>query len=437
MKNKWTRKIISIFLALTLVFGATLALSSCSLIINSIMGGDDSGDGGGSIQGDGSQGGTQKGDDENLDFFPIDENVNLENLTSASTALLSAVKVVATFELYDSYGSTTLKQSEGSGVIYKLDKGTGDAYIITNYHVVYDASAVNKSRLSEDISLYLYGQESDAYKIEATCLGGSMNFDIAVLRVSGSDVLKNSYARAATLGDSDKIAPLDSVVVIGNPEMQGISVTEGIVSLDSEMLAMRGADGYTAVALRVMRVSAAINKGNSGGGLFDAQGRLVGIVVAKKSSNISHTSNKIDVTESFGYALPINSVVTTAEAIIFCCDGNTKTTLYLCDIGLAPGVGAMGLVIDSESGKIFKAEKVIVEAMSHDSIFAGKVGVGDVINSITVDGVTKTVTRTFHVTDHLRLARVGGTVSFNITRGDITFETEPLTLPASSKVAVK
>lgn len=429
MKNIATKRIISILLSLALVFGALFSLSSCKFVLGSVLddGQSDGGDGSGDVP-PVNNGGDEE-ESEVPEFLPVDETVNLENLTSAQAALLSAVKISASFNVYTGYGTNTSTAiQEGAGVIYKLDKEAGDAYIITNYHVVYNRNASNSSKLSADISLYLYGQEGEAYKIKALCLGGSMTYDLAVLRVSGSEVLKNSYAKAAALGNSDTVTPLDTVVAIGNPERQGISVTEGIVSVDNELLSMLGADGYSAVSLRVMRVSAAINEGNSGGGLFDAQGKLVGIVVAKKSGS--------DI-DNIGYAIPINSAKNTADAIIHYCDGTTNVTLYKCIVGITPDANVTGLVIDEASGKIIKAERVIVEGVNNDSLLSGILGVGDVINSVTVDGVKKEVTRIHHVLDHMMTARVGSTVSFNITRDSVTFEITPITLPESSKVAVK
>ena len=430
MKSILTKRIISIFLVLALTLGTLVSLSSCRLVLGPLVpeqSGDGGGDGGGGSSAGGENGGgsTEGGPD----FLEKDENVSLENLSSAQRALLSAVKIIATFEVYTGYGtSTSTAIQEGAGAIYKLDAATGDAYIITNYHVVYNRNSASSSKLSSNIALYLYGQESEAYKIDAVCLGGSMTYDLAVLRVRGSEVLKNSYAQPAALANSDTLTPLDSVVAIGNPERLGISVTEGIVSVDSEELTILGADGYTAVTLRVMRISAAINEGNSGGGLFDGSGRLIGIVVAKK------TGSDID---NMAYAIPINLAKNVADSIIYYCDGEANTTLYRCIVGLTPDATVTGLVIDTESGKIFKAEKVIVESVNNDSLLSGIIGVGDVINSITVDGVKKNVTRVYHVFDHMLTARVGSTVTLNITRGEITFETSPITLTEATKTAVK
>lgn len=79
----------------------------------------------------------------------------------------------------------------------------------------------------------------------------------------------------------------DSVIAIGNPNAGGIAVTQGILSMESEYITMTAADNVSTVQIRVMRVDAAINGGNSGGGLFNDSGELIGIVNAKVVSEKS------------------------------------------------------------------------------------------------------------------------------------------------------
>ena len=126
-----------------------------------------------------------------------------ESVISAASAkgLRSAVSIVCNFKATvqqggwrPGYGSTTTKEysSAGSGVIYQLDKNEGDAFIITNYHVVYDASSNRENGISDDISVYLYGSATEERAIKATYVGGSIYYDIAVLRVEDSELLKDT-----------------------------------------------------------------------------------------------------------------------------------------------------------------------------------------------------------------------------------------------------
>lgn len=116
-----------------------------------------------------------------------DGNVNVDingNSNDASYAvakgLRSAVSVQSSFNVYTQYGTVSSISAAGSGVIYKLDKETGSAFIITNYHVVFDKSSVNDNGIADNIYVYLYGSEYSDMKIPATYVGGSRNYDIAV-----------------------------------------------------------------------------------------------------------------------------------------------------------------------------------------------------------------------------------------------------------------
>lgn len=443
------KKIIAAILCILMILGSTLSLSSCLYALGSLVdipmgsgeddptqsgsGGQDGTQDGGSGDLPSQNGGAQSGVAEFLPGFG-DEDMPVENVTSSARALLSVVSIISYFEKYaandfgfSSGNETREYTSRGSGVIYKLDREKGDAYVITNFHVVFDKSSIAKGGISNKIQLFLYGQEGAPYAIPATYVGGSMQNDIAVLKVQDSEVLRRSYALAATVGDSDTLSVMDSVVAIGNPEGQGISATSGIVSVDSETLVMIGADGSTTISPRVIRVSAAINEGNSGGGLFDSEGKLVGIVNAKK------TGSEID---NIAYAIPVIVATGIAENIIGFCDGSQNTTFYKCMLGIQLTANVTGLVIDPESGKIERAELVEVAELTSSCITGDLVRVGDVITAISVDGVSREVTRLHHVIDHMLRARVGSTVVLTLQRGDETL-TATVTITQSAWTAVK
>ena len=370
---------------------------------------------------DGDQDGDQNGDAETppIEFYPGSSEVTVEG---EAKAVFSVLSIVSSFEV--SYGRT--QKSVGSGVIYKLDKASGDAYIITNYHVVFNRYATTPGGISTDISLYLYGMELNTYKISATYVGGSLTQDLAVLKVSGSEILKNSYARAADIGSSDDVCIFDRATVIGNPEGFGISVTQGIVSVDSEKLEMTGADGITALSLRVIRVDGAINEGNSGGGLFDERGDLIGIVNAKR------TGSEVD---NIGYAIPISYAKNLADNIIHYCDGETLTTPYKCIMGITVTAKVMGVEVDEE-GRIHKVSIVEIQSFTENSITKDRLQIGDVILSLTIDGVKKDVSRIHHVIDHMLTARVGSTLVVEFERDGVKMS-ETFTITEDALVAVE
>lgn len=397
--------IIRTGVAIALVITMLFSLSSCIIdfefysdLLDGYLGNDndnDNGNGGENQNPDnGGSGNDSSGGGSIGEFYPGSGEGEIDNIPTLQQTLLSTVIIVANF---------SYTPSAGSGVIYQIDKESGDAYIITNYHVVYS----DLYGLSSNIKLYLYGMELEGYAISAKFIGGSVNYDIAVLKVEGSEVLKNSYAKAAELADSESIRVFDTVYTVGNPEGYGFSVCKGILSVESENLDMEGADG-SSISLRVMRFDAAVNGGNSGGGLYDSNGRLAGIVCAKR------VGSDID---NIGYAIPSNLAKNLADNIIYHCNGSTVTKLNRALMGVTITSYVSGLVIDPDTGSAVKAEKVEVIEVSSGSLAEGKVKAGDVIKSIAVDGVTVEATRLHHVTDHMLNARVGSTITLSIDRG--------------------
>jgi serine protease Do len=357
------------------------------------------------------------------DYLPdSEENASLaDGITNITRSLLSTVVIISNFEVSrDSDFSYTYKDnSAGSGVIYKLDRESGDAIIITNFHVVYDKDSITWNKVSNDIEVYLYGQEYADYKIPATFIGGSLTEDLAVLKIEGSDILKNSCAQEVIIGDSDLVSVYDKVFAVGNPEGDGMAATDGMVSVDSESLSMTGADGVTTLDIRVMRVSAAINPGNSGGGLYDESGKLVGIVNAKK------TGSEVD---NIAWAIPINLAKNIVDNILYYADGIYTTTGYRALLGVTVTSLVTGVRVDPDTGRLYKAEMVVISDVSETSFLVNPedgtapLQANDIINSITVDGVCREVYRVHQVIDHMYTARAGSTVTVNITRGERTFD---------------
>ena len=351
---------------------------------------------------------------------------------AAGKALLSAVSIRCVFKTI-SYGtsyqpggiSSREKTSAGSGVIYKLDKNKGDAYIITNYHVVYNSQSNTENGISDNISVYLYGQEGVGYEIPATYVGGSMNYDLAILKVEGNRILAESNAVAVTFADSNDVAVLDKAIAVGNPEALGISATLGYINVDSEYITMEGADGTTAIQLRVMRMDTAVNSGNSGGGLFNSKGELIGIVNAKLTSS-----------ENMSYAIPSNFVKCVAENILHYCQNSELENVYRCYLGITVSTSKLYTEYDKECGKVHKREQVSVVSIEDGSLASGTLEVGDIINSITVDGVKYDVNRMYIVTDSMLNARVGSVVTVNVTRGEEVIDVN-INITKSSLTLVK
>lgn len=382
-------------------------------------------------------------------FAQTYESISTE--TMVADAVLSCVSVYSTFDVtttqYDWFGrqignSTNKAISGGAGVIYQLDKENGDAYIITNYHVVYNPQADNE--ISNDIYVLLYGYEKvyetvngtsvPKYKIPATYIGGSMTKDIAVLYVKGSELLKETaentvYAKAAQIGDSNQVAIGQDAIAIGNAEANGIAVTSGIISVDSENNEMTAADEKTAVIFREIRVDTAINHGNSGGGLFDAFGNLIGIVHAKQAEE--------DV-DNIGYAIPSNIAVYITKGIIERFEAaNGLGAPYeaeKCLLGVTVSASSSRAYYDTTNQRVVIEEDVqIVEEVSSTAAAYGKLQKGDIIRKIKIGNNELEVTRSFIVVDAMLLARKGDTITITYERnGEIA--TTDITLLSAVKI---
>ena len=186
----------------------------------------------------------------------------------------SVVEITTESTSYNAFYGQYVLQGAGSGVII-----SEDGYIITNHHVIEDASNVN-------VTL------TNGNEYEAKVIGSDEKLDIALIKIDAKNLT------VATLGSSSDLELGETAIVIGNPLGKlGGSVTAGIISSPSRNITIEGK------SMELLQTDAAINPGNSGGGLFDENGNLVGIVVAKSTSTSSGTT-----VESIGYAIPIDNV---------------------------------------------------------------------------------------------------------------------------------
>jgi putative serine protease PepD len=183
--------------------------------------------------------------------------------------------------------------SEGSGVIID-DAG----HIVTNNHVVAGADGTVQVTLS-DGRLY-----------EAEIVGTDPTTDLAVVKlVDAPDDLQS-----ATVGDSDAVQVGDSVLAVGNPLGLANTATTGIVSALDRPVAASGEDATDVVVTNAIQIDAAVNPGNSGGPLFDAQGRVIGITssIATMSSGAGGQSGSIGL----GFAIPANLASNVADQLM-------------------------------------------------------------------------------------------------------------------------
>lgn len=173
----------------------------------------------------------------------------------------------------------------GSGVVI-----SADGVVLTNYHVVEGAQG-----------LYVVSGENE---IPAELIAGDEDSDVAVLRAASESLT------AAVLGDSDALSVGDWALVVGNPlgEQFVSTLCVGVISgLDRDVRSQSSSRTGRATSASMIQTDAAINSGNSGGGLFNIAGELVGITSMKLSNNGYYGYASI---ESIGLAIPINTIKT-------------------------------------------------------------------------------------------------------------------------------
>ena len=259
----------------------------------------------------------------------------------------------------------------GSGVIL-----TQDGYIVTNHHVIEDANSITVRTRSGD-------------EYNASLVGSDEQSDLAVLKIDASGLTP------AVLGDSTTLEVGDLAIAIGNPlgELGG-SVTSGIISaLDREMTI----DGQT---MTLLQTDAAVNPGNSGGGLFNANGDLIGIVNAKSSG---------ENVEGIGFAIPISTATDIIDELIANGEVTSRPTLGVSLYNVEDEMTASQLGVDSTGVYIVQ----IVDGGAADN--AG-LRSGDRI--VSVDG--SEVSSASDVRAALNKHKIGESISITVERNGQT-----------------
>ena len=345
---------------------------------------------------------------KNSNNIIINNNIVAESSVSAvaaSKAKLSSVCIgVGTSEksaevfseenVPDYFELLTLTAFQGSGVIIDIDKSSGEAYILTCNHVI--------GNYSKSIFILLY----DSYvPVHATVVGRSTNYDLAVLKIKDNQVCGAS--QAATIANSSFITEGDEAIAVGNPQHNGFAVTVGHVSRTNVLVSTAG------LLIRSLQVDTAINAGNSGGGLFDKNGDLIGIVQTK------NTNSGIDNVAS---AIHSNTALSIANNLI---DGRQ---LQHADLGLVLEI--KGVELKQIDGKVYKTDKIFVKSVLETSDAYGKLDAGDQIVAMSYNGKTMQVVNEYWFEEIKFDLRIGDTLELSVAGKD-----EPISVKITKLVS--
>ncbi len=376
------------------------------------------------------------------DFLNAILSVSVESESSVNQALRSSLKVYTEFtESYRSFQGiiTDTALYMGAAVVYSIESDY--TYLITNYHVIYDTSASTESKIAKKITCYLYGSEAEPissgqkdedgctvydygeYAIECSYVGGCAAADIAVLKTETATIQAvNEDVQAVEFAQSYQVG--QTAIAVGNPNGEGISVTEGIVSVDNEFIQL-SVDGTTR-DYRSIRIDTALYGGNSGGGLFDKDGKLIGIANAGNGDD-----------QNINYAVPLSIVKNVAESILYYGERG-ETQIKKLTFGVTVSSENVKYVYDAEKNYGTIVEDVIVQSTTDGSIARswGLVA-GDILRAITINGVSYEINRYFDVSDIAYLIREGDVISLSYERNQQTQSTQNYTVLSSDLTAIK
>ncbi|MBP0968867.1 MAG: trypsin-like peptidase domain-containing protein [Oscillospiraceae bacterium] len=296
-----------------------------------------------------------------------------------ATARESVVEITTETVKTGSFFSQSIAQGAGSGVI--IDS---DGYIATCYHVIQGASSITVTLL-------------DGSSYTGTVYGYDADNDLAVVKIDAHDL------PVAVFADSSKLKVGETVFAIGNPlGSLGGTVTDGIVSALDREVEVEGQE------MTLLQTSAAVNHGNSGGGLFNASGELIGIVNAKSAGE--------DV-EGLGFAIPSNIAVEAVTKILN--EGGS----------VSPSSPIMGVTVqqvyDETTAKQYNLSRYGVYILSVEPGYgAEKAGLKAWDCIVSVDDIA--IAQVEDLTSLLKKYSVGDTISVQVIRGNrlMTFEVE-------------
>ncbi len=287
----------------------------------------------------------------------------------------SIVGITSKSYIYDWFNNQQEATAKGSGVI--IDQDSKQFFIVTNYHVVSDATDVVVELAKDQI-------------VDSKLIGYDETTDLAVISIQKSDVNSDliNDLRPIAIGDSNKLQIGEVAIAIGNPLGYSNTVTSGIVSAVDRQVSEDTDMTY-------IQTDAAINPGNSGGALVNSKGELIGI----NSAKIAET----DV-EGIGFAIPSDKVMEIAQELM--------------DKGYVsrPFIGIGGVDVDENSAKLYNIPMGVLVKYVYEGSPAEKAGLQ--VMDLIVGMNDQNIYNMEDLTTQLATYKVGDTVKLKIVRNE-------------------
>ncbi|RKN37996.1 S1C family serine protease [Streptomyces hoynatensis] len=235
----------------------------------------------------------------------------------------AALPSVVTIDATGAQGGTT-----GTGFVFD-EQG----HILTNNHVV--ASADQGAQLTVTFS--------DGQSYDAEVVGRAEGYDVAVIRLTD---LGGRELTPLPIGDSDQVAVGDATVAIGAPFGLSGTVTTGIISAKDRPVASSDPEGGSASYMNALQTDASINPGNSGGPLLNADGEVIGVnsAIRSTSSGLDGEAGSIGL----GFAIPINQAKRVAGDLID--SGEAVYPIIGATVGQGDGQTQGAQIVDAATG---------------------------------------------------------------------------------------
>lgn len=323
------------------------------------------------------------------------------SITNVSTVKVQVPDFFGSFGGNSQGGNTYEQEQEASGSGIIIDKNDTELLIVTNNHVVSDATTLSVGF-------------ADGSVVDAKIKGTDVDSDLAVIAVPLENIESNTMneIKIAKLGDSTQLKVGEAAIAIGNALGYGQSVTTGVISaVDREVT-------VDSVTNSLIQTDAAINPGNSGGALLNMKGEVIGI------NSVKYSSTEV---EGMGYAIPITTAIPILNELV------TKETRDKVDSADTGYLGIAGVDVSEEAASTYNMPIGVYVAQVIDGGAAESAGLkkGDIITKF--DG--SSVSSMQSLQDTLQYYAAGSTVTITVqTAQNGEYQEKDVTVTLGRKV---